>query len=421
MRVRDFDFDLPTDLIAQRPLGRRDDSRMMVVRRSDGAILHKSFRDFPDFLNAGDLLVLNDTKVIPAKAWGKRGQALVEFLFIKEREPGAWEVLCKPARRIRNGDKIIFDEEFEAEAVDEGDGGRRILRFSVPDVLGRLKKIGFAPLPPYIKRKKADAATRSEDLARYQTVFAASEGAIAAPTAGLHFTPEILEGFRSSGVGVAQVTLHVGLATFQPMRVERLEDHRMLEETYSISETAAFEINRAKSEGRPVVAVGTTVVRTLESAAHVLRYQSGPQHDGEIPPHPPLEKGGSPSPPSDGDSISRASLLPFDKGGKGGFYRSAEDSRMDHAEIGRPLSGPDHEGTDRCPVRPGERRTALFIHPGFEFRVVDRLLTNFHLPKSTLLLLVSAFAGRDLILVAYREAVRERYRFFSYGDCMLIL
>jgi len=352
--VSDFDFDLPPGLIAQRPLARREDSRMMVISRQDGRILHGQFKDFPDYMNPGEILVLNDAKVIPAKAWGKRGDASVEFLFIKEKAAGVWDVLCKPAKRLHPGDKIVFPDGLEAEVAGTGDEGLRTLKFTIVDVLGHLKSIGFAPLPPYIKRRKEDAADRPGDLDRYQTVFAAKDGAIAAPTAGLHFTPEILDDIRGKGATVAEVTLNVGPATFQPVRAERLEDHRMLEETYKISGSAAAEINRAKRERRPVVAVGTTVVRTLESAA--LRAAASPAPTGSAP----------------------------------------------HIEA-------------------GNGATRLFIHPGFEFRIVDRLLTNFHLPKSTLLMLVAAFAGLDLILAAYREAVREGYRFFSYGDCMLIL
>jgi S-adenosylmethionine:tRNA ribosyltransferase-isomerase len=347
MNIRDFDFDLPPELIAQRPAARRDDSRMMVVERATGRISHRAFRDFPDLLRGDELLVLNDAKVIPAKAWGKRGAAAVEFLFLKEVGPGLWDALCKPARRVRPGDEVVFSDDLRGtaepfQAEDGGQEGRRRLRFAVPDVLGRLKKVGFAPLPPYIKRAKGDLADRERDLERYQTVFAAREGAIAAPTAGLHFTPEVLERIRAKGVESARVTLHVGLATFQPMRTERIEDHRMLEEFYEVPAAVAEAVFRSKAAGRSIVAVGTTVVRTLESAGRSGRVQAGPG------------------------------------------------------------------------------ATSLFITPGFEFKIVDRLLTNFHLPRSTLLLLVSALAGRDLILGAYREAVKERYRFFSYGDCMLI-
>ena len=374
--ISDFDYDLPAELIAQRPLARRDDSRMMVVSRKDGRILHRRFKEFPDHLNKGGVLVLNDTKVIPAKAWGKRGDGSVEFLFIKEKAPGLWEVLCKPAKRVRLSDKIIFPDGLEAKVFETGEEGRRTLAFAVPDVLGHLKTIGFAPLPPYIKRRKEDVKDRPNDLNRYQTVFAEKDGAIAAPTAGLHFTENILRTIEDKGVSFARVTLDVGLATFQPMRPERLEDHKMLEESYAVSDAAAAEINRANKERRPVIAVGTTVVRTLESAV-----RSGCEETAasmNIRGSPPLLKGGE-----------------------------------------RELSKPFPQKTYQ--IRSGPGRTSLFIYPGFEFKVVDRLLTNFHLPRSTLLMLVAAFAGRDLIFAAYREAVREKYRFFSYGDCMLIL
>ena len=376
MHIDDFAYILPPELIAQRPLARRDDSRMMVVSRKDGQILHRRFKEFPDHLNKGGVLVLNDTKVIPAKAWGKRGDGSVEFLFIKEKAPGLWEVLCKPAKRVRLSDKIIFPDGLEAKVFETGEEGRRTLAFAVPDVLGHLKTIGFAPLPPYIKRGKEDVRDRPNDLNRYQTVFAAKDGAIAAPTAGLHFTEDILRTIEGKNVGLARVTLDVGLTTFQPMRAERLEDHKMLEESYAVSDAAAAEINRAKEELRPLIAVGTTVVRTLESAVRTDSEEAA-------------------------TAMKISAFPPFLKGG------------------GRELSKPFSQKTYQ--IRSGPGRTSLFIYPGFEFKVVDRLLTNFHLPRSTLLMLVAAFAGREIILAAYREAVREKYRFFSYGDCMLIL
>lgn len=343
MLVSEFDYDLPTELIAQHPLPRRDDSRMMVVERRTGKIDHGRFREFADDMDPDDLLVLNDTKVIPARVWGERGGAKVEFLFIKELEPGRWEVMCRPARRIRQGDSICFAPGFEARVEEVEEEGKRVLRFDNADVRAELGKVGYAPLPPYIKRAREDRSSRPEDLVRYQTVFARKEGAVAAPTAGLHFTEVSLAGLAAKGVEIRNVTLDVGLATFQPVRAEIIAEHVMLEEWYSVSPSTARDINTAKEEGRPVTAVGTTVVRTLESAW---------------------------------------------KDGK---------------------------------VRHGRRATSLFIHPGFEFHVVDRLLTNFHLPKSTLLMLVAAFAGHELVMAAYREAVRKRYRFFSYGDCMLVL
>ncbi|HMA54594.1 MAG TPA: tRNA preQ1(34) S-adenosylmethionine ribosyltransferase-isomerase QueA, partial [Acidobacteriota bacterium] len=308
-----------------------------------GTIRHGRFREFAESMSAGDVLVLNDTRVLPARLWGTSGEAKIEFLFIREVSPGLWEVLCRPAKRVREGDSVVFAARTAARVSGLAEEGRRILDFGKIDVRAFLHEAGFAPLPPYIKRAKQDETARPEDILRYQTVFARKEGAVAAPTAGLHFTEGVLRALRIKGIDVRRVTLDVGLATFQPVRAELVEDHKMLEETYGITPAVAKAINAAKSERRPVSAVGTTVVRTLESA----------WRDGL--------------------------------------------------------------------VRPGRRATSLFIRPGFEFQVVDRLLTNFHLPQSTLLMLVSAFAGYELVMRAYREAVRERYRFFSYGDCMLVL
>ena len=343
MLIREFDYDLPAELIAQHPAERREGSRMMIVRRHEGTIEHARFEDFPGRLGPEDLLVLNDTRVIPARAWGKRDEADVEFLFVHEKAPGLWEALCRPARKVREGDLVTFAPGMEARVAGEGPEGLRILRFDRSDVVGILREVGYAPLPPYIKRPKGRTDLRLRDLERYQTVFARKDGAIAAPTAGLHFTPRVLAAIRKRGTGIRKITLEVGVATFQPVRVERVEDHRMLEERYEVPPATARAVNAARAAGRPVLAVGTTVVRALESAV-----------------------------------------------GEGG-------------------------------VRAGKGATSLFIRPGYEFKGVDRLLTNFHLPKSTLLMLVSAFAGTDLIRRAYLEAVREKYRFFSYGDCMLIL
>lgn len=360
MRLSDFDYELPVGLIAQHPLPRRDDSRMMVVDHASGRIRHGAFKDVGRFLGAGDVLVLNDARVIPAKAWGTIAGKDVEFLFLKESAPGVWDVLCKPAGRVKPGGRVRFGPGFEADVVGRGEEGRRSLRFAVNDVLAGLREIGYAPLPPYIKRKRSDLEDRPRDLERYQTVFAARESAIAAPTAGLHFTRAALAAIKAEGVEVVPVTLEVGLATFQPVRVEDLDEHAMLEERYEISAAAAAAINAAKRGGRPVLAVGTTVVRALESAALAAQGRARGQASGPQRNIPPA-------------------------------------------------------------VVPGAASSSLFIKPGFAFRVVDRLLTNFHLPQSTLLVLVSAFAGRELVLAAYREAVRERYRFFSYGDVMLIV
>lgn len=345
MKTSDFDFDLPPELIAQTPLPDRCDSRMMVVDRGTGTISHGRFREFPGHLHPGEVMVLNDTRVIPARLLGTKDGKDVEFLFIREVGPGTWDVLCRPAKRLKPGDRIALAAGYEAEVLSLGEEGRRTLGFGSKNVRELMAGSGFAPLPPYIKRGKKLAHLREEDLERYQTVFAGAPGSIAAPTAGLHFTEHMLAAIKARGVAIAPVTLNVGLATFQPVRAERLEDHRMLEESYVIGPQTAGLIREARRETRPVVAIGTTVVRALESAAAA--------GEGE--------------------------------------------------------------------VAAGDNTTRLFIRPGFSFQVVDRLLTNFHLPRSTLLMLVSALAGFDLIKKAYAEAVRERYRFFSYGDCMFII
>jgi S-adenosylmethionine:tRNA ribosyltransferase-isomerase len=344
MLVSDFDYDLPEELIAQVPLPRRDHSRMMVCDRRTSDIRHARFVDFPEYCQKEDILVLNTSRVIPAKIWGKKADGrTIEFLFLKETDEITWEVLCRPARHVRKGDRIAFSPHAAGRIIELGQEGKRVIRFREGSVLSFLKKAGYAPLPPYIRRKKGDIEYRSEDLERYQTVFARKEGSIAAPTAGLHFTQELLDRLKDKGVSVCELTLDVGLATFQPVRAELVEDHPMLAETYEIPSKVAKSITDGIKKRHPITAVGTTSVRALESAY--------------------------------------------------------EDGR----------------------VRAGQFSTDLFIYPGYAFQAIDRLLTNFHLPKSTLLMLVSAFAGRDFILEAYREAVRNRYRFYSYGDCMLIL
>ncbi len=343
MLVSDFDYELPPELIAQKPLLERGQSRMMVLHRETREIVHSHFKEFPDYLEKGDILVVNTTRVIPARAYGTIRQKELEFLFLKETEKGTWEVICRPAKKVRPGDTISFSEGLNGEVIGVSSEGRRTLRFDSENVRSELKKIGYAPLPPYIKRKTKEESTRVMDITRYQTVFAKKEGAIAAPTAGLHFTPGIIDEIKARGVTITEITLDVGLATFQPVRVKKVEDHQMLEENYTINPSASRTINKALKESRPVTAVGTTSVRTLESA--------------------------------------------FEKG----------------------------------KIQPGTTKTSLFIYPGYRFKAVDRLLTNFHLPRSTLLMMVSAFAGLDFIKKAYREAVHKKYRFYSYGDCMLII
>lgn len=350
MQVSDFDYTLPPELIAQKPLPKRDDSRMMVLDRRTGYISHRHFHDFPCCLHKGDVLVINSSKVIPARVWGRNKESEIEFLFLNEIKQGLWKVLCRPARKVRANDNIRFSERLEGRVTGRLTEGMRTIQFNTKEVLDELKHIGYPPLPPYIKRDKSQTEARSTDLERYQTVFARKEGSIAAPTAGLHFTREILHGISRKGVHIASIHLDVGLATFQPVREKRVQDHRMLAERFSISPKTARIINNAKKESRPVVAVGTTTVRTLESAARI-----------------------------------------------------------------------DGSSTETGTIANGVHETGLFIYPGHEFIVPDRLLTNFHLPKSTLLMLTAAFAGKEFILEAYEEAVRRKYRFFSYGDCMLIL
>lgn len=343
MLTAEFDYDLPQELIAQRPIARRDQSRMMVLNRKTSEIIHSRFFKFPSYLNKGDALVINNTKVIPARIWGKKEGKGVEFLLLKECDQGVWEVLCRPAKKVRIGDIISFSSDLEGKVISVKKEGKRAIQFSSHNVLHQLKKIGYAPLPPYIKRKKENGTLRNLDLKRYQTVFAQRGRAIAAPTAGLHFTPKILEKIKERGAKVIPISLDVGLATFQPVRAVRIENHRMLEENYSISIDSSLSINSAKKELLPIVAVGTTSVRALESAF---------------------------------------------KNGK---------------------------------VRHGKASARLFIYPGYEFKVVNKLFTNFHLPKSTLLMMVAAFAGLDFVKKAYKEAIQKKYRFYSYGDCMLII
>jgi S-adenosylmethionine:tRNA ribosyltransferase-isomerase len=337
----DFAYELPAELIAQepRPRGR---SRMMVLTPAGGAprIEHDSFANFPARLEAGDVLVINDTRVIPARLFARpKGQMTnpIEFLLTRERDPMTWETWCRPAKRVRPGDVVTFSESLSAEVVEKEEG-TVVLRFRGD--MQEIDRLGVPPLPPYIARSEP----RESDKESYQTVYAAARGAIAAPTAGLHFTPEILDAIAARGVEIVRITLHVGIGTFKPVKVDRIEEHRMDSERYDITADAAERLNAALAETRSIVAVGTTSVRTLESAI---------------------------------------------RAGDGRFVAGHGD-------------------------------TSIFITPGFAFRAVDRLLTNFHLPESTLLMLVSAFAGIETIRNVYAEAIRNRYLFYSYGDCMLI-
>lgn len=363
MKLSDFDYQLPPERIAQRPVEPRDASRMLVLDRQAGRWEDRWFRELPEVLRGNELLVVNNTRVIPARLFGRRAgvkaaapgkqsraknehlSARIEMLLTRQLGEDRWQALVRPGRKVPIGERILFGEgELEAEVIGRGELGLREVRLSSPGpVTEAIERLGHVPLPPYIER-----ADEPRDRETYQTLFAQRSGAVAAPTAGLHFTPAVLQGLSDRGIELAEITLHVGLGTFQPIHEEEIEAHRMHGEAYEVSRESAERIRAAKSRGRPVLAVGTTVVRALEDAA----------------------------------------------------ARAASDP-----------SGELSQGTGEA---------TIFIRPGHRFRVADQMLTNFHLPRSSLLVMVSAFAGRELILEAYHHAIRSGYRFYSYGDCMLI-
>ena len=340
MNVKDYDYDLPEELIAQDPLEDRSSSRLMVLDRQTGDVEHRHFTDILEYLHPGDCLVINNTKVIPARLFGVKEdtQAKIEVLLLKRKENDIWETLVKPGKKAKPGTKLVFgDGLLTAEVVDVVEEGNRLIQFHYDGIFEEiLDQLGQMPLPPYITHQL-------KDKNRYQTVYAKYDGSAAAPTAGLHFTKELLQKVKDMGVDIAEVTLHVGLGTFRPVKVENVLDHHMHSEFYMVSQEAADKINRAKESGHRVIAVGTTSTRTLEAAAD-------------------------------------------------------ENGRL-------------HETSGW---------TEIFIYPGYQFKVIDALITNFHLPQSTLVMLVSALAGRVHVLHAYEIAVKERYRFFSFGDAMLI-
>lgn len=340
MNVKDFYYDLPKGLIAQHPLEDRSSSRLLVLHKESGRIEHKQFSDIIHYLQKGDCLVLNNTKVIPARLIGEKDvtRGKVEFLLLNHKEKNRWEVMVKPGKKARVGDRILFGNGLlKAEILEVVEGGNRIVEFAYEGIFEEvLDKLGQMPLPPYITEKL-------DDKNRYQTVYAKHEGSAAAPTAGLHFTPELLSEIKAKGIQIAYVTLHVGIGTFRPVKVETIEEHTMHEEYYWIEEENAEKINKTKKQGGRIIAVGTTSSRTLESAA--------------------------------------------------------EENGMIRAKKGW---------------------TDIFIYPGYDFKAIDGLITNFHLPESTLIMLVSALAGKEKIMEAYAEAVKRKYRFFSFGDAMLI-
>jgi S-adenosylmethionine:tRNA ribosyltransferase-isomerase len=359
LRVSDFHFDLPEELIAQSPLAIRGSSRMLVLDRATGIYQDNFFRNLPQILRPGDLLILNDSRVIPARLYATRAglhtqhnspdpSGRIEVLLTQQLAENDWTALVRPSRKVQPGERLLFHAPnepkpaLEAEILTTGEFGERSLRFSpTADFQAILNKIGHMPLPPYIHRDDSE-----EDRDRYQTVYSQQPGSAAAPTAGLHFTPEILSQLKQNGIQIETITLHVGLGTFQPVRVENLEDIHLHAEHYTLPATTARAINTALQAGNRIIAAGTTTTRTLEHCAEIAQGQ---------------------------------------------------------------------------PLEPQSGQTSIFISPGHKFRIVSGLITNFHLPQSTLLMLVSAFAGRDIVLAAYAHAVQQKYRFFSYGDCMLLL
>jgi S-adenosylmethionine:tRNA ribosyltransferase-isomerase len=341
MRLKDFSYDLPEHLIAQDPLEKRDMSRLLVLNRNEDSFEHKRFIDITDYLEPGDCLVLNNTRVIPARLLGEKEKTggKIEFVLLKRLEANVWEVILKPGKIAKPGARFVFGNGLlKAEILKIAEGGNRIVKFFYEGVFEEvLDRVGIMPLPPYIR-------TSLKDKERYQTIYSKINGSAAAPTAGLHFTRQVFDLLRHKGIDIVELTLHVGLGTFRPVKTENILEHHMHKEAYSISPEACNKINSAREAGKRIIAVGTTSVRVLETAS--------------------------------------------DDTGK---------------------------------ILPGEGETDIFIYPGYKFKMVDALITNFHLPESTLIMLVSAFAGREKIMKAYKEAINQQYRFFSFGDAMLIL
>lgn len=380
MDVKDFDYELPEELIAQDPLPDRSSSRLMVMDIDSGKTAHRTFRDVIEYLEPGDCMVINDTKVIPARLLGVKEDtgAHVEILLLRRKQDDIWECLVKPGRKLKPGARVSFGEGLlKAEIVDTVDEGNRLVKFYYEGIFEEvLDRLGEMPLPPYIRHKL-------EDKNRYQTVYAEHEGSAAAPTAGLHFTKELLQQIQDKGIRILHVTLHVGLGTFRPVKVDKIEDHHMHSEFYIVPEETAELVNRTIAEGHRVISVGTTSTRTLESAAVLNPAYEKLQEEEEK-----------------GNKIS---------------------ARKEIIEGKERYVGEDGKIIPKYLLAPKSGWTEIFIYPGYEWKLIDALITNFHLPQSTLVMLVSALSSREKVLAAYREAVEQRYRFFSFGDACLFI
>ena len=403
MDVKDFDYELPEELIAQDPLLDRSSSRLLVLDKESGELSHRHFTDILEYLSPGDCLVINDTKVIPARLLGIKEDtgAHVEILLLTRKTGDIWECLVRPGKKLKKGARAVFgDGSLKAEILDTVNEGNRLVRFEYEGIFEEvLDRLGEMPLPPYITHKL-------KDKDRYQTVYAKHEGSAAAPTAGLHFTKELLETIENRGINIARVTLHVGLGTFRPVKASTIEEHHMHSEFYIVTEATAELINRTMAEGHKVIAVGTTSTRTLESSA-VLN----PEYIrlcGEM---------GIDDADCRSDDASKRGSTQEDP------IRNVIDASASSDSLAKKRFVTDKNGkiVTKYILKANSGWTGIFIYPGYEWRIIDELITNFHLPQSTLIMLVSALCGRQKILKAYREAVKERYRFFSFGDAMLIL
>ncbi len=402
MDVKDFDYELPEELIAQDPLLDRSSSRLLVLDKESGELSHRHFTDILEYLSAGDCLVINDTKVIPARLLGIKEDtgAHVEILLLTRKTGDIWECLVRPGKKLKKGARAVFgDGSLKAEILDTVNEGNRLVRFEYEGIFEEvLDRLGEMPLPPYITHKL-------KDKDRYQTVYAKHEGSAAAPTAGLHFTKELLETIENRGINIARVTLHVGLGTFRPVKASTIEEHHMHSEFYIVTEETAELINRTMAEGHKVIAVGTTSTRTLESSAvlnpeYIRLCREMGIDDADCRSDDVLKCGSTQDDP----------------------IRNVIDASASSDSLAKKRFITDKNGkiVTKYILKANSGWTGIFIYPGYEWRIIDELITNFHLPQSTLIMLVSALCGRQKILKAYREAVKERYRFFSFGDAMLI-